>query len=51
LRNDGNPDVDGYNETLNERKTLRITQNRQPSEIQKNTKMEIYAKWGPSLYI
>jgi len=48
LRNDGNPDVDGYTKTLNQRKMLKINgkplrnaKKRQPTENQKNTKYKL----------
>ena len=44
-----NPDVDGYTKTQNHQQILQKTQKN--TENQKNTKTEVYAKWGPEFYI
>jgi len=44
-----NPGVDGHTKTLYHHKILRITQKIYWN--QKNTKTEVWVKWGPEFYI
>jgi len=46
-----NPDVDCYTKSLHSRKKLKKTRREQPTENQKNTTIEIYAKWYLNFYI